>query len=125
MEESSRDRLVTLVMKRKYEKSGKTLPVKYWNLPEFKSEYQHQMRGAAKLTKAFSFEAINKALENERWCWSLHNPGLVEKIQLAQSEIDSKKIALNEIQSQLPEQSEKQIENKPLFRKKQSGKKEK
>lgn len=116
---STRDILVTIVMKRKYEKSGITLPKKYWNLPEYKKDYQHQIRGAAKLLKAFPLEAIIIALEKEKWCWSLHSPVLEEKIELESSTIEKNKIAARET---IQEPARQQIENKPLFRKKSCGK---
>lgn len=116
---STRDRLVATVMRRKCERSGVTLPEKYWNLPEYKKDYQHQIRAAAKLLKAFSIEAITAALEKEKWCWSLHSPVLQEKIELEQSSIEKNKIA---IQQRERDSVPPQIENKPLFRKKTCGK---
>jgi hypothetical protein len=116
---STRDRLVLTVMKRKYEKSGVTLPEKYWNLPEYKKDYQHQIRAAAKLLKAFSIEAITAALEKENWCWSLHSPVLQDKIELEQSRLEKNRIAIRQKEQ---DNTYKQLDNKPLFRKKTCGK---
>lgn len=121
---SARDALVLIVMKRKYERQGVTLPIQYWNLPEYKKDYQHQIRGAAKLLKAFSYKAITSALEKEKWCWSLHSPVLQEKIELEQSYIEKNEIALKQLAEVKKDQNinSKETENKPLFRKKNCGK---
>jgi len=77
---SNRDAIIHLAMQRRFEKNGVKLPPKYWNLPEYKQEYAHQIRGYYKLTKAYSETVILKVFQRERWCFSLHNESLVGKI---------------------------------------------
>lgn len=114
--ESFRDRLVNLVMSRKYEKQGVKLPPKYWNLPKYKKEYQQQVMVAAKLIKAYDQQAILNVITKETWCWSLFAKRLPELIEVEQQKIIQQKI----INEQIKEQASKPISNAahlPLFRK--------
>ena len=115
-QESYRDRIVTTVMRRKYEKLGVTLPHKYWNLPEYKPEYRQQMIMASKFMKAYDIDAILNVLNKETWCFSLYAKQLPELIELEQSRLKKQKI-----QEKLQQESRpvvKPAPNVPLFRKK-------
>lgn len=119
---SQRDKLVTCILKRKYDKQGITLPVKYWNLPQYKEEYQHQMRAAAKIIRAYDIEAVWNVINKEKWCWSLHAKQLHILFEKEQADLNKKRIAVSQIE-RLNKKEEEQIK-KPLFRKKDSGQKE-
>lgn len=118
---SQRDKLVTCIMKRKYEKQGVTLPVKYWNLPQYKEEYQHQMRAAAKIIRAYDMEAVWNVINKEKWCWSLHAKQLHTLFEKEQANLSKQRIAISQIE-QLNIKEEEEVK-KPLFRKKDSGQK--
>lgn len=119
---SQRDKLVTCILKRKYDKQGITLPVKYWNLPQYKEEYQHQMRAAAKIIRAYDIEAVWNVINKEKWCWSLHAKQLYALFEKEQADLNKKRIAVSQIE-RLNNKEEEQVK-KPLFRKKDSGQKE-
>lgn len=59
------------MIRREYDKKMITLPVKFWNLPEYKSRFQLQMRLAAKLIRAYGEPAVQAVIDRETWCYSL------------------------------------------------------
>lgn len=91
---SFRDIIIRQMIERKHKK---VMVDKYWNLPEFKKDYQYQLRGFAKLIKVYSKSAILSGIEKEKWCWSLNSPKLQESINEEQQKIDRE---LNRIANQ-------------------------
>lgn len=59
------------MLRREYNKRGITLPVKFWNLVEYKNKYQFQMRLAAKLIRTYGEPAVQAVIDRETWCYSL------------------------------------------------------
>ena len=117
---SFRDLIVKKMIERKHKK---VLPAHYWNLPQYKSDYQYQIRIFSKLIKIYSKEAILKTIDKENWCWSLNNPKIQAKIDEEQSKIDREKsqkeaqIILNNSGPNL-ENSQTTIQSSPSFRRK-------
>lgn len=82
---SFRDSIIRKMIERQHKK---VLIDRYWNLPEYKKDYQNQLRGYAKLIKIYSKSAISKGIEKEKWCWSLNSPKLQASINEEQQKID-------------------------------------
>lgn len=59
---------------------GKSLPIKFWNLPEYKREYKLAIQSAHSILKIFSIEVILAALNSKEgnWIYSLRCNQLVE-----------------------------------------------
>lgn len=85
---SFRDLIVRKMIERKHKK---VLGPQYWNLPQYKEDYQYQIRVFSKLIKIYSKEAILKTINKESWCWSLNSPKLKNKINEEQLRIDREK----------------------------------
>ena len=64
--------LAELVMLRKYHRERKNLPAYFWNLPEYKEEFQKQKVQAVRLRKIFSLQAILNVLNDNKWVFSLY-----------------------------------------------------
>lgn len=109
---SERDIIVQLIITRKYNKQGITLPDNFWRLPKYKDEYKKQAMVAAKLLRVYSAKAILNVLEKESWCWSLHAKRLPDLIEKEQTSLDIEK----KIQ-ELKEPQESKPVDLPLFRK--------
>lgn len=80
-DKSIRDRIVIMMITRKYNKQGITLPDKFWNLPKYKKDYVFYTTGAARFIRAYGAEAVLNVLNRETWCWSFGPktlPNLVE-----------------------------------------------
>lgn len=114
-EKSQRDILVQLILTRKYNKQGITLPDKFWNLPKYKEEYRLQSMFAAKLFRAYSSEAIFNVIRRESWCWSLKAKKIPDMIEVEQARL------LTESKIKELKESEKPVDlpsGLPTFRKK-------
>ena len=69
-DKSIRDRIVIMMLTRKYNKQGVTLPDKFWNLPKYKNDFVRYSAAAAKFIRAYGAEAVLNVLNRETWCWS-------------------------------------------------------
>ena len=74
------------MLRREYNKKMITLPVKFWNLVEYKPKYQLQMRLAAKFIRAYGEEAVQTVIDREAWCYSLAAKALPDMME-AQAEV--------------------------------------
>jgi ribosomal 50S subunit-associated protein YjgA (DUF615 family) len=110
----TREELVELMVRRQYLKKGVNLPLKFWNLPEYKKDYQHQIRLAAKLFRTYDPKAISNVIEKETWCYSLATKKLANLI-----EIEQKRLALIEKQTQHTSKIIRPEATGSLFRKKE------
>ena len=93
------------LVKREYQKKGVNLPIKFWNIPEYRPKYQMQMRYAAKLVRTFGEEAVWNALGKESWCYSLGGPKIQAAIELEASKLAQKE-TLRAIQQSRPEEDD-------------------
>lgn len=96
-DKSIRDRIVQLLITRKYNKQGVTLPDKFWNLPKYKEEYARQTISVAKFIRAYGPETVLNVINREGWCWSLgpkKMPDLMA-LEVAKLKRDSEKIKNN------------------------------
>lgn len=82
--------LAEYMNRRKAKKEKKTLVEKYWNTPEWKTEYIKQIKEATALLRYFSLEAIIAALNTKEfnWAYSLKCKGLIDIIKREQLIID-------------------------------------
>lgn len=116
---SFRDLVVKKMIERKHKK---VLPSHYWNLPQYKTDYQYQLRVFSKLIKIYSKEAILKTIDKETWCWSLNNPKIQAKIDEEQQKIDreksQKEAQLNNKCGPNVESPNLTIQSSPSFRRK-------
>lgn len=79
--------LAELVMVRKYEKGRKKLPPKFWNLPEYKEEFQKQLIKAVSLSKIFDEQALLAVLKREKWIFSLYVKRLPNMIKVEERKV--------------------------------------
>lgn len=59
------------MVRREYLKKNITLPLKFWNLPEYKPSYRRQMMLASKLCRTYGEEAVQNVIDREEWAFSL------------------------------------------------------
>lgn len=111
------EKIASLLIRREYERKGKFLPDKFWNLPEYKRKYSIQCQLAAKFIRTYGADVVLSVLEKEKWCFSLAAKTLPRLFEL---EVHRRKI-----QSEAKEMLDKQrgpaqeIANVPTFRKHQ------
>lgn len=112
----SLERIAELLVRREYEKQGKFLPEKFWNLPEYKYKYATQCRLAAKFIRTYGSDIVMKVLEKEKWCFSLAAKRLPQLFELEQHKSKIQK----EAKDMLEKQKEPTIKNAnvPSFRRK-------
>ena len=91
--------LAEYVNARKAKKEKCELPNRYWNLPEWKTEYIRQVTQANALLKSFSIEAIVSALNSKEfnWTYSLMTKGLIDVIQREQAKIDRQNVKIESL----------------------------
>lgn len=58
--------IIEIVCERNAAQTGRELPVKFWDLPEWAQFYKSQLRQCQKLLKTFSSEAILKGIRDRR-----------------------------------------------------------
>lgn len=100
------------MLRREYNKKGVTLPVKFWNLVEYKTKYQFQMRLAAKLIRTYGEEAVQAVIDREAWCYSLAAKRLPDMMEIEANALRGEKI-IEKITSKSPEMID---DNIPQFR---------
>lgn len=69
-DKSIRDRIVIMMITRKYNKKGITLPDKFWNLPSYKKDFVIYSAAASRFIRAYGADAVLNVLNRETWCWS-------------------------------------------------------
>ncbi len=71
--------ILELICEKKATYNQTTLPIKFWNLPEWKKFYSSQLRKCYTLLKQFDEKAIIRGLENNKAknIYSLYAPWLV------------------------------------------------
>lgn len=107
------EKIAEMMVRRQFERQGKFLPAKFWNLPEYKTIYQHQCRMAAKLIRVYGIEVIMAVLEREKWCFSLAAKTLPRLFDLEQHKRKIQTEAKEMLNNIEPEQI---IADVPLFR---------
>lgn len=80
------------MVRREYNKKMVTLPVKFWNLVEYKGKYQLQMRLAAKLIRTYGEEAVQNVIDRETWCWSLAAKKLPDLMEAEAANLSKRKM---------------------------------
>ena len=105
--------MAEIMVKRKFK--NEQLPTKFWNLPKFKKEYQHQIRLASKIIKVYDQDVIQKVIEKESWIYSLAVKKLNDLFEQEQYDKDN-----------APKVNIEYTKNHRItFRKENNGKKEK
>lgn len=87
--------LTELVCSRLYKKKeGKSAKPGFWSDNHFwTKQYKNQIIKANTLLRMYDFNVICRVLEDEAWCFSLHNKQLSQKFIDKQKEVDQKKEA--------------------------------
>ncbi len=82
--------LVEIVLNRKALKQKRTLVDRFWNLPEWRSQYRQQIISAHSILKLFPLEAVVAALDcrDGNWIYSLSYPKLIELVKREQSRLE-------------------------------------
>lgn len=79
----NREFLAELIVRRKFRKfENIELPDKFWNLPNYKTEYQIQIRAAQKLINIYDMDLILDVISENMWIYSLNLkkiPSLIDK----------------------------------------------
>lgn len=89
--------LAEIMCVRKYAKKGINLPLKFWNLPEYKKEYRQQIISANSVLKVYEAPAILAALKTKdgAWQWSLRENKLLDVIEKQQNLLNKEKDKIN------------------------------
>lgn len=87
--------IAELMVRRKYLREYVCLPNKFWNLPEYKPEYQKQMRLAAQLSRTYGIEVVSTVILKEEWCFSLAAKTLANLFELEKSRLEKTKLVEN------------------------------
>lgn len=82
--------IIELICEKNAAQTGRELPIKFWELPEWSAFYRSQLRKCHSLLKKYSSEAIIKGLMDARAnkIYSLFAPWLEEIIQKYQHELN-------------------------------------
>jgi len=64
--------ITELICEKKAQKDQKELPIKFWEIKEWRNYYRYQITLANKLLKEFSAEAVIAALKDKR-CWKTYS----------------------------------------------------
>lgn len=115
---SFRERIVRILVERKHKK---VMVDGYWNIPEYKKDYVYQTRIISKLLKIYSKDAILNIVNQEKWCFSLNNQSIQQKINEEQLRIDRANKLAEQSRAQ-PILTEPHKQPSQSFRKKQREK---
>lgn len=95
--------IVEVMMTREAKKNGKALPLKFWQLDEYKKKYKLTLFRINALIKAYSDEVLVKVVCANPWMYSLYFPGLPDLLDEASKKmvaevksVDTKVIKLAE-----------------------------
>lgn len=113
----SMERIAELLVRREFEKQGKFLPDKFWNLPAYKRKYAIQCQLAAKFIRTYGPEVIMSVLEKEKWCFSLAAKRLPHLFELEQHKRSIQKEAKQMLETQ--KSPNVKYANVPVFRRHQ------
>ena len=94
--------IAELVMIRKYDRERKKLPSHFWNLPEYKEEFQKQKIQAVKLRKIFSTQSILSVLKREGWIFSLYLKKLPNLLKIEERKLDKLQKIINSSEKSEP-----------------------
>jgi len=81
--------VVELLMSREAKKNGKSLPLKFWNLDEYKKKYKITLFRANALVKAYSEDSLVLAVCKNSWLYSLFFPRIDELIEECEKTLNS------------------------------------
>lgn len=87
--------LAEFMVRRKYEQKGIALPSKFWNLPKYKKDYQHQIRLAVKLLKIYEYRLLMLTVKENAWMYSLGVKTIHDLIETVKDKLETQNI-LNE-----------------------------
>lgn len=109
--------LTELVCSRLYKKKeGKQAQAGFWSDSHYwTNQYKNQIIKANTLLRMYNFNVICRVLEQESWCFSLHNKQLSQKFVDEQKKYDTKTNTLKDKKIEISESNS--------FRTKQFGKK--
>jgi hypothetical protein len=111
------EKIAELMLRREFEKKGKQLPAKFWNLPEYKIKFRTQCMMAAKFLRTFDKDVIIKVLEKEKWCFSLAAKILPNKFEIEQNKKNlQKEVAKIQEAQKTVDKKQENTENVPSFR---------
>lgn len=91
--------VVELVMTREAKKNGKSLPIKFWNLDEYKKKYKLTLFRANTLVKAYSEDGLVRAICKNSWLYSLFFPRINELIEEVEKTIKAETQKLENVQN--------------------------
>jgi hypothetical protein len=83
--------IIELVCAAHAKRLGKDLPLQFWNIDEWQSEYKSQTRATHKLLKKYEAQAIINAIR-DRNIWSLRPKWVENVISAEQKKIDAKRL---------------------------------
>ena len=89
---NNRHSLAEYMVRRKYQKQGIALPNKFWNLPKYQKDYQHQIRLAVKLLKIYDYELIMLTVKENAWMYSLGVTTINDLIEEVKDKLETQKI---------------------------------
>lgn len=115
-DKSIRDRIVIMLMTRKYNKQGITLPDKFWNLPKYKKDFVIYSTAASRFIRAYGAEVVLNVLNRESWCWSFMPKALPDLMVAEAAKL--KREAEKAKNAPMPESNIALPANAALFRKK-------
>lgn len=75
--------LAELMCERLAKKNGKTLSIKFWDLPEWRKHYLFQVTVASRLLKKYHQNAIFEVLKANKWAYSIGSKQLIVKYKIA------------------------------------------
>lgn len=85
--------IAELMVRRSYARKNLCIPQKFWNLPEYRPSYQHQMRLAARLARTYGTEVLTNVLLKEEWCFSLAAKTLANLFEVEKNRLEMAKLA--------------------------------
>lgn len=85
--------IIELICEKKAKLDNRTLPLKFWNHPDWASFYKRWLRQTHKLLKTYDERAIIAALKSKEsgMRWSLHTDYMKKLIEEEQRKLDNKK----------------------------------
>lgn len=91
--------IVEILMNREAKKAGKSLPLRFWNIDQFKKKYIGQIFKTNALIKAFDDKSVVAAIINNSWLHSIFYPKLGDLIQKESDKLKSQVKDLDKVQN--------------------------
>ena len=86
--------IIELICEKKAKLDNRTLPLKFWNHPDWSSFYKRWLRQTHKLLKKYDERAVIAALKSKEsgLRWSLHTKYMMELIEKEQEKLNNKPV---------------------------------